>query len=307
MVRSRVEGVANLLDRVLVGAVVVEGGWEQAVDLAVSRPDLVVVTRSGDRCAGGIWQIGAGGGGVTGAALEEAGRQAGIAAGEAAAADTALQARRRAAADARTQHDAATRAVQVNASRRQAAADNRQRVAAELAEAISERAVATAQQQEMASRLERDRARLSELQSLLPGLEAEAEAEAARAVAERAARSRLAERTAAVAATRRDLEVRAAGLDERRSMSRRRLAEVRRPTPSPCRRPRRGRGPTPGVGARLDGDGTPHGPGDGPPDASSTRSSAACASLAGPRPTLSRPAPSAWSSCGTSGRPPNGN
>ena len=226
MVRSRVGGVADLLDRVLAGAVVVDGGWEEAVDLAVGRPDLVVVTRSGDRCAGGIWQIGAGGGGVTGAALEEAGRQAGSAAEEAAAADTALQATRRAAAAARTHHDDAARAVQVNTSRRQAAADNGQRVAAELAEAISERAAATAQQHELASRLERERARLSELQSLLPGLEAEAEAEAARAVAERAARSRLAERTAALAAMRRDLEVRAAGLEERRAMSRRRLAEV---------------------------------------------------------------------------------
>jgi chromosome segregation protein len=61
---------------------------------------------------------------------------------------------------------------------------------------------------------------------LLPVLEAEAEAEAARTAAERAARSRLAERAATVASMRRDLEVRAAGLDERRTMTARRLEEV---------------------------------------------------------------------------------
>ena len=139
-----------------------------------------------------------------------------------------------------------------------------------------------------------------ELQSLLPGLEAEAEAEAARAVAERAARSRLAERTAALAAMRRDLEVRAAGLDERRAMSRRRLAEVddrlRRHVAERDEAAARRQelehamtvteqlaalvGGPPGR-ARRD----PQPPAHRPP---------------GPRPTRSRPAPSAWSSCAAS-------
>src|SRR6202043_3235331 len=97
------------------------------------------------------------------------------------------------------------------------------RLEAELAEATSERAVAVAQRQELTARLEREHARVSELEDLLPALEREAEAFADRAAVERAARSRLAEQTAAVAAMRRDLEVRAAGLEERRTLTSRRL------------------------------------------------------------------------------------
>jgi chromosome segregation protein len=226
VVRARLPGVSALLDRILTGAVVVQGGWEEAVDLAVARPDLVIVTRSGDRCAGGLWQIGAGGGGVTGAALDEAHRQADVAAAGAEAAETALVVARRHAAEARTQHDNARRALQANGARRQAATDARQRLVAELAEATSEQGAGVVQQQELAARLEREQARLAELEELLPALDAEAEAEAARAAAERAARSRLAERTATIAARRRDLEVRAASLEERRTMTRRRLEEV---------------------------------------------------------------------------------
>ena len=71
-VRSALNEVVGLLDRLLARVVVVGGGWEAAVDLALERPDLVVVSRQGDRCAGGIWRTGAHGTGATGAALEEA-------------------------------------------------------------------------------------------------------------------------------------------------------------------------------------------------------------------------------------------
>jgi chromosome segregation protein len=60
----------------------------------------------------------------------------------------------------------------------------------------------------------------------LPELRRLAAAEAEKAAAERAARYRLTERAAAVAALRKDLEVRAAGLDERRTLTERRLREV---------------------------------------------------------------------------------
>jgi chromosome segregation protein len=57
-------------------------------------------------------------------------------------------------------------------------------------------------------------------------VEALAEARAARALVERSQRARLAERSAALVALRRDIEVRAAGLDQRRTMLSRRLAEI---------------------------------------------------------------------------------
>ena len=100
-VRTGLPSVAALLDQLLDGAVVVDGGWEAAVDVAVAHPDLLVVTRAGDRCAQGLWQVGAGGTGVTGAALEEARRKVAATMARAAAADRALQDARRAAEAAR--------------------------------------------------------------------------------------------------------------------------------------------------------------------------------------------------------------
>jgi chromosome segregation protein len=225
-VRAWLPNVAAWLDQLLADAVVVEGDWSAAVDVAVAHPEWVVVTRAGDRCAQRLWQLGVSGTGATGAALEEARRQAAAAASRSAGAEAAWQEARRAAGAARAQHDSAARAVEANASRHRAALDAGQRVDAELAEATSEHAGGVAQRQELAARHQREQARVSELEARLPALELEAEASADRAAAERAARSRLAEQTAAVAAMRRELEVRAAGLEERRAMTTRRLAEV---------------------------------------------------------------------------------
>ena len=41
----------------LVGRAVRVAGWEQAVDLALDRPDLVVVTGQGDRFADSGWRV----------------------------------------------------------------------------------------------------------------------------------------------------------------------------------------------------------------------------------------------------------
>jgi chromosome segregation protein len=61
---------------------------------------------------------------------------------------------------------------------------------------------------------------------MLPALEEEEESAAARVVAERSARTRIDQRAQAVAALRRDLEVRAAGLEQRRAVLERRSSEI---------------------------------------------------------------------------------
>jgi chromosome segregation protein len=81
-VRARRGDVEELLDALLSGTAWVEGGWAEAVELSTAFPELTVVTLSGDRCAGPIWRTGAGGGGVTGAAIEEAEEALGRAASE---------------------------------------------------------------------------------------------------------------------------------------------------------------------------------------------------------------------------------
>jgi chromosome segregation protein len=225
LVRSRLPPVSRLLDDLLATAVVVES-WPEALDLAATRPDLVVVTRHGDRCSGGLWRTGAAGSGATGAALEEAQERAGAALAAAeAAAEEARTARRR-LDDARMAHDGAARAVDAAAARRRSTADGLRRTESELTDAETEVAAVRRQRDDLAARLTGEDARIAELEALLPALEAAAAVEAERALAERADRSRLAERATAVGALRRDLEVRAAGLEERRGLVTRRLAEV---------------------------------------------------------------------------------
>ena len=225
-VAGRLEGVEALLDDLLASTVVVEGTWREAVDVASEHPELVVVTREGDRFSGGLWRVGAAGSGATGAALEEARQAAEVAADMARRAGAMHDEARRAAESARSTSAEAARAAESNASRRRSAEETLSRVERDLAEAVSDLEAARAQREELQARLGRERERVAELESVLPALEQAAEQEAERAAAERAARSRLAERAASVAAMRRDLEVRAAGLEERRNLTTRRLAEV---------------------------------------------------------------------------------
>jgi chromosome segregation protein len=225
-VRSRLPGVERWLDRLLAGIVVVDGGWTAAVDVSVSHPGLVVVTHEGDRYAEGLWQLSAGSRSATAAAVEDARRQAAEAAAAGARAAMAWQDARAAAAAARGERDRAARAAEANAGRLQTAWDARQRVDAELAEATSEHEVASTHRQELSARQGRDRTLASELEDLLPGLEQAAAVEAERVGLQKAARSRLAQRATDLAARRRDLEVQAAGLAERRAMTTRRLDEV---------------------------------------------------------------------------------
>ena len=64
-------GVGGVLDA-LVGQAVRVADWERAVDLALDRPDLVVVTGHGDRFADSGWRVRSTTGVVTAAAVEEA-------------------------------------------------------------------------------------------------------------------------------------------------------------------------------------------------------------------------------------------
>ncbi len=210
--RSRDGGVQELLDRLLSSAVVVEGGWEDAIDVAVAHPELVVVTKSGDRCAGGIWRTGASATGATGAALERARAQLSLAASRADQAALAEREAKDAAGRARSVYAGAVRAAEANASQGKAARESLRQARADLAEAEEESGSLASQQAEVAARLAAERQKRGRLEALLPGLEA--------------ARARLAERTAAVAALRRDLEVRAASIEERRELLGRRLAQL---------------------------------------------------------------------------------
>ncbi len=79
-VSTRVPGLQHALGRMLAGMVLVDSGWRTAMELALDQPDLVLLTRRGDRLGGnGPWRIGDDAATVTQAAFEEAIAHAGVA------------------------------------------------------------------------------------------------------------------------------------------------------------------------------------------------------------------------------------
>ncbi len=226
-VRSRHAGVPELLDAVLGGAVRV-GRWDEALDLAIGNPLAVVVTSAGDRFAPTGWRIGASGGGATAAALEEAQERSAMAATELANRDTALAGAKAELHAARNHETDLTRKLDVHDAGFSANSEALTRAQAERREAQAEIETVERGLGDADERAERERSRISELDRLVPALEADeaAEAEAARARGE--ARARLDTHTARLAGRRQDLEVRNAGLHERQAFLERRLQETER-------------------------------------------------------------------------------
>jgi chromosome segregation protein len=225
-VRGRLPAVESFLDGLLQNAVVAEGGWQEAIDLALARPDLLVVTRTGDRFLGGLWKTGASGSGATGAALDDARRQAEAASERVAETGRDQQAARARAESARDQRVRAAREDEASTVKGRAAAASLSRTGSELGETELEVESFATQVAELAQRIAADQARVAVLTDSLPGLEQSAAAQAERLAAERAARNRLSGLTASVETLRRELEVKAAGLEERQAIIKRRLREV---------------------------------------------------------------------------------
>jgi chromosome segregation protein len=218
--------VDYLLEHLLAAAVVVDGDWHQALDVAIAAPDLVVVTRAGDRFSSRGWRTGAGTSGATRAAVDEASRRAAHAADATARTGAEVDAARDALRAAAVHEAECLRRKDALAARRSARGDSVRRAEAQRRDAQSEQAALLAQRVDLAARLERETQRIGELQQLLPRLEEFATATAERAVVERVKRTRLVDRSAALAALRREIEVQAAGLEQRRALLSRRLAEI---------------------------------------------------------------------------------
>ena len=227
-VRSGDELVERLLDHLLARAVVVEGGSDEAVDFALARPEVVVVTRSGGRFASGIWRTGAHGTGATGAALADAQAALADAIARFEAAQSAEQQARASLERARALSDEANLALRANSAAQRAAAETLERLQRDIQDAEEAEKALLAHHSELATREAADAARAEELASLLPELEAAALAEEQMARSLSEARRRLEEQASALATLRHDLEVRATGIEERKGVLERRRAEVER-------------------------------------------------------------------------------
>ncbi|MEY2454183.1 MAG: chromosome segregation protein [Acidimicrobiaceae bacterium] len=225
-VRSDRDDVEGLLDTLLGAVIVVDGGWETAVDIALANPSSSIVTRDGDRFGITGWRVGGPGSGATGAALAEARDRAAAAMATAEAADLELVAAQTSVADARRIELEAQRALDEHDSTVAAASDARARVEADKRDGDTDIESLHAHLSDLSARVGSEQARITELETLLPGLESDEAGVLERGREMSAVRSRLEERAAAVGALRTDIEVRAGALEERRRFLRRRLDEI---------------------------------------------------------------------------------
>ncbi len=232
-VRSRIgragtAGLDAVLDRLLSASYCSSHGWSEAIDLALARPDLVVVTPEGDRFSPTGWRVRAAGGAVTAALVDEARGRALVAEAEAAS----LAEERAAARDhleaMRQSLAAAVRADDRNEVDHEAARSSSQRVADALDGAAAEIEEIRHNRGELEDRIERDRDRISAVEEMLPGLEAEQAAAAEQGSVVADERRRIDARAVALLSRRTALDARGAGMAERRRVLAERLTEVER-------------------------------------------------------------------------------
>ena len=224
-VRGLRPGLDSVLARLFAQFVLVDGGWEHALDVAIANPGVVALTRDGDRFGGPTaWRAGpAGSSVVTPAALADATAQAADAEIARAAAEGAVEIARERVAAARRAELRATEEER----RRRVHLDQLTARAAQLRREVEVGfATLEARRTSFAARAEE----LEEARTAAPDAESEARgrlaaAEQQRNVA-RAGRAELERLRSQAAALRRDYELRGAAVEERRTVLNARLAEV---------------------------------------------------------------------------------
>ncbi|MHB1710760.1 MAG: AAA family ATPase [Acidimicrobiales bacterium] len=223
-----IAGLAAVLDTLLAGSVSPGGGWSDAIDLALARPDLVVVTRDGDRFSSTGWRVRAGRGVATAALVEEAQARADHARQEAV---QAAEDRRRAQAIVEATRVAAADAVRSddrNEGARQTVRSARNRIADDLAALSSEIEEIDHVRAEVEERVVKDSARLAMVGAELPQLESEHSRAERDLSSAREERRRIEEEISAAALRRSEWEVCSAEVAERHRVMAQRLAEVER-------------------------------------------------------------------------------
>ena len=226
-VRPRVPSVAGLLDRLLRGVVGVRGDWAEAVEVALQRPDVTVVSTDGDRFSPSGWVVRAGAHALASLASQAAAEAEMAGDGAERASRFLEEAKGRAAAAVAEAREVSRQADRCEDQRHGLEATHH-RVQSELELVAQEGAEAARHRAALAERIERDGAQLVSLGERLPELEATAAAAAGRLAAADEARRRLEERRSHVAVLRRDLEVKVAGLAERRAVLSSRLEDTER-------------------------------------------------------------------------------
>jgi chromosome segregation protein len=224
-VRSDRSDVSALLDYLIGDATCVDE-MSAAVEMALAAPDLTVVTRGGDRLGPTGWRVGAAGSGVTAAALADAQQSQAELLAQMESVQTEMRSAEEQLARLRAAETELLARLDANDARFMAASEVLTRAQTERREAEAERERLELSATDLRAHVESQRARIASLETLLPDLDADenAEREAARARGE--ARAALEARAAVLASRRRDLEVRNAGLIERQQFLERRISET---------------------------------------------------------------------------------
>jgi chromosome segregation protein len=217
----------GVLDRVFARAVCAPS-IDVAIDTALERPDLIVVTEGGDRFADSGWRVSSSDGVVTQSAVEEAQRDAAQASEDAREASDARLAKRKEAelaaeemASLQRSHDRGLHEIDTLTSHLESINMAIDRLDGEIEELAVQRAQASGQ-------LDEERHTLDELRDQLPALE-----EAARSAEQRArwaeqARETLDAHRLQVQELRQAIEVKVAELTERRRTLAQRVDEIER-------------------------------------------------------------------------------
>jgi chromosome segregation protein len=226
-VAASVPGLDAVLARLLRSTVVVDGGWEEGLSVALANPDLVVVTSDGDRLDGrGAWHAGGSAIGATPAAVEEARRQAAEATSRRDGAEVALAEARTTLEEARRWEAAGDKALDSHRARQAAVAVAAERLATERAEAEAEATALEEHAAALAAQAEAEVARREALEARYPELEAAEDAERLEESSRGAAAEALEAEARAAAAARRDHDLQVAAVDERLRGLSKRLEEV---------------------------------------------------------------------------------
>ncbi len=221
-VRSDSPAVVSLLDRMLQTSVMVPSGWAGAIEVHLRYPYLVVLTADGDRFSSAGWRTG----GTAGKTVDEARSMAGEASRFEARAKEALASAKGRLSAARAEEEEAVRELDRGESRWATAASQLEQVRLELGETEADVNLLASQWEQLSARITHEEVQLAGWQEALPGLESESSLAAERAAAARSAQRMLREQASQVASMRKELDVRAAGLEERRSVLAGRLGEV---------------------------------------------------------------------------------
>ena len=226
-VRSGRAGMTGLLDALVGNAVRVES-LDHAIEAALAHPDAVIVTEAGDRFAPTGWRIGAAAGGATAAALNDAKQNAEHTTSALVSAEQVLATARTSLETHRKTELELNRKLDQNDARFTAASEGLSRALGQRRQSQSELEGLDRTADELTTHIDRERARIADLEALLPTLDADEQAEADSARARGELRAEMEGRAAALSSRRRELEVRNAGLHDRQQFLESRIVENER-------------------------------------------------------------------------------